>query len=144
MVKRILYINVSERRFVTDPSVKKVENELIELNIKIGEAEKQRQQDFLRHVLHDDLIFRRASGKIVNKQRYLAELSDQNNTYEYLISEEVKPTVYEGIAVVSLRVRAKGKRGNDSFEGVYRNIRLFLKDHGWFCVVWFNTIIDSN
>ena len=28
-----------------------IENELIELNIKIGEAEKQRQEDFLKGVL---------------------------------------------------------------------------------------------
>lgn len=63
-----------------------IENELIELNIKIGEAEKQRQEDFLKGVLADDLIFRRASGKVVNKVEYLADLVNPDNKYEYLIS----------------------------------------------------------
>jgi hypothetical protein len=75
-----------------DPSVGTVEKELIKLNIRIGEAERRRQEGFLKRVLADDLIFRRASGKIVNKKRYLADLLDPKNTYEYLISKDVKPT----------------------------------------------------
>jgi hypothetical protein len=81
-----------------------VEKELIELNMKIGEAEKQHDEDFLKRILSDDLIFRRANGKVVNKKEYLESLQDPASTYDYIISEDVKPTVYEGIAVVSLRV----------------------------------------
>lgn len=129
-----------------------IENELIELNIKIGEAEKQRQEDFLKGVLADDLIFRRASGKVVNKVEYLADLVNPDNKYEYLISEDVQPTVfdvqptvYEDVVTVSLLVRAKGQRETKEFEGVYRSIRIFLKNEnkGWQCVVWFNTVIQS-
>jgi hypothetical protein len=129
-----------------------IENELIELNIKIGEAEKQRQEDFLKGVLADDLIFRRASGKVVNKVEYLADLVNPDNKYEYLISEDVQPTVfdvqptvYEDVVTVSLLVRAKGQLETKEFEGVYRNIRIFLKNEnkGWQCVVWFNTVIQS-
>ncbi len=120
-----------------------VEKELIELNMRIGEAEKQRDEDFLKRVLSDDLIFRRASGKIVNKQEYLESLKNPANTFDYLYSEDVKPIVYEGVAVVSLRVRAKGKRGPDTFEGNFRNIRLFVENQEWQCAVWFNTTIKS-
>ena len=107
------------------------------------ETEKRRQENFLNDVLADDLIFRRASGKVVNKMEYIADLLKPDNTYEYLISENVKPTVYEDVAIVSLQVKAKGKRGESSFEGVYRNIRIFLKSNKWQCVVWFNTVIQS-
>jgi Domain of unknown function (DUF4440) len=120
-----------------------VENELIELNIRIGEAEKKPDEAFLKRILADDLIFRRASGKVVNKKEYLEDLLNPDNTYEYLISEDVKPTVYEGLAVVSLRVRTKGKRGITNFEGTYRNIRLFLKNKEWQCVMWFNIEIQE-
>ena len=123
-----------------------VEKKLIELNMRIGEAEKQRDVDSLKRVLSDDLIFRRANGKIVNKKEYLESLQDPANTFDYLYSEDVKPNVYEGVAVVSLRVRAKGKRGPDRFEGTFRNIRIFLKKEEkeeWQCVVWFNTPIKS-
>jgi hypothetical protein len=119
-----------------------LEKELIEVNIKIGEAEKTRDEDYLKRKLADDLIFRRASGKVVNKDQYLADLQDIANTYEYLISEDVKPTLYEGVAVISLRVRAKGKRRTGPFEGTYRNIRLFLRNKEWQCVMWFNTSIE--
>jgi hypothetical protein len=117
--------------------------ELQELNVKIGEAEKGRDADFLRTVLADDLYFRRASGVVVDRATYLVDLAKPENTYEYLVSEDVAVTVYESTAVASLRVRAKGTKDNTPFEGVYRNTRLFLKQpEGWRCAVWFNTRIE--
>lgn len=135
------------------------EKEFVELNIKIGESEKLRDEEFLNAVLADELIFRRANGEVSNKEKYLRDLRNPNNRYEYLKSEDVKPTVYEGVAVVSLKVQAKGQRevmqenGEQkivSFEGTFRNIRIFLSSERngktlltnqhwqWRCVVWFN------
>jgi hypothetical protein len=117
------------------PNSSDLKKRLIEMNVKIREAEKTRDEAFLKTILADDLTFRRASGKIVNKNEYLTDLQDSANTFEYLISEDVKPAMYEGVAVVSLRVRAKGKRMTGAFEGTYRNIRLFLrKNEEWQCV----------
>jgi hypothetical protein len=128
---------------VKSSSAGDLEKELIELNMKIGEAEKQRDEAFLKRLLSEDLIFRRANGKIVNKKEYLESLQDPANTYDYIISEDVKPTIFEDVAVVSLRVRARGKRGASTFEGNFRNIRLFLKNQEWQCAVWFNTPIST-
>jgi hypothetical protein len=48
--------------------------------------------------------------------------------------------ILEDKAVVSLIVRAKRQRGDSQFEGVYRNIRFFLKQDGrWQLTVWHNT-----
>lgn len=125
------------------PTTTNLEKELIEINLKIGEAEKARDEAFLKRVLADDLIFRRASGQVVNKTEYLTDLQNSANTYDYLISEDVKPMLYEGIAVVSLRVKAGIKRGTSTFEGNFRNIRLFLRrNERWQCVIWFNTSIE--
>jgi hypothetical protein len=60
------------------------EKELIDLNIKIGEAEKCRNKHFLKRILADDLIFRRANGKVVNKRKYLADLVKPGNTMNIL------------------------------------------------------------
>jgi hypothetical protein len=70
----------------------------------------------------------------------LWDLVQPENTYDYLDSEDIRVQSYGDVAVVSLRVRAAGRRGEAKFEGVFRNIRLFVKsDKGWQCAVWFNT-----
>ena len=123
------------------------EQDLIELNSKIGEAEMKRDIVFLAGILADDLRFRRANGTIVDKMAYLAGVRDPANTYEYLHSEDVQASVYETTAVVSLRVRAKGMRGGTPFEGTFRNIRVFLrqpdKQPAWQCTMWFNVRIED-
>jgi hypothetical protein len=123
------------------------EQDLVDLNIKIGEAEAQRDAGFLGSILADGLKFRRANGTIVDKLTYLADLQDRKNTFEYLHSEEVQSTVYENTAIVALLVRAKGTKGGTPFEGTFRNIRLFLnepdKQPVWQCYMWFNARIQD-
>lgn len=129
------------------PDMNEVERKLIELNTQIGEAEKRHNDEdvaFLVRVLSDDLIFRRASGQVVRKKEFLWDLIQPENTFDYLIPEKVEPKVFEDTAVVSLLVRAKGKRGETGFEGVFRNTRLFRKREGdWHCMVWFNTRVET-
>lgn len=120
---------------------------LILLNIRIGDAERQRDADFLSSLLSDALQFRRANGSIVDKSTYLKDLKDPGNTYEYLVSEDVAAQIYEGAALVTLRVRAKGTRGSKPFEGIFRNIRIFLREPDkkpeWQLHSWFNVRIDN-
>jgi Domain of unknown function (DUF4440) len=117
---------------------------LEQLNVRIGDAEMRRDELFLKNILADELVFRRASGKIVTKDEYLAELVKPENTYEYLVSEAVEIAFNEDSALVSLVVRAKGKRGATEFEGSFQNLRVFVKQaEKWCCVVWFNTRISE-
>src|SRR5687768_8662156 len=102
--------------------------ELIAWNLQIGRAELARDVKFLSSILADSLVFRRANGKVADKKTYLEELEKAENTYEYLQSDDLSVSLYERLAVVSLRVRAKGMRGKLAFEGVFRNIRIFLTD----------------
>lgn len=116
---------------------------LIGLNVLIGEAELNRDEDFLSGVLSDELIFRRANGSIVSKEEYLTNLMKQENTYEFLHSENIKAQVKDDTALVSLNVRAKGKRGEKEFEGNFHNLRVFInKAKNWQCVIWHNTSLD--
>lgn len=116
---------------------------LIGLNVLIGEAELNRDENFLREILSDDLVFRRANGDVVTKEIYLSELANPENTYEYLRAENIKAQVNEDAALISLIVTAKGKRGEKKFEGKFRNLRVFTGDEKKRrCVIWHNTKLD--
>jgi hypothetical protein len=123
-----------------------LEEELIQLNIVIGEAEKQRDKDTLDRILANGLIFRRASGVVIDKATYLKELQNPENTCNYLCSEviDIKLSKSQTVALVAHHVRAKGKGGENPFEDVYRNIRFFQKgEQGWQCHMWFNESLES-
>src|SRR5262245_37180493 len=120
------------------------ELELEHLAVRMGEAERKRDVPFLRGILADDLWFRRASGKVVNKAQYLKDLESSENSYEYLESEDVAARVWESVGVVALRVRAAVLRGGTRDEGVFRNLRLFeRRGEGWKCVAWLNTRVSD-
>lgn len=124
-----------------------LEEELTQLNIGIGEAERQQNINTLGQILADDLIFRRASGIVIDKATYLEDLKNPENTYNYLCSEviDIKLSESQDTAIVTLHVRAKGKRNSNPFEGVYRNIR-FLRKEGqdWKCYAWFNELLPPS
>jgi hypothetical protein len=117
------------------------EQDLTQLNIDIGIAEKRGNHAALDSFLADDLIFRRASGIVVNKETYLQDLQNPKNSYKYLRSEvlDIKLSELQDSAIAIVQVKAKGKRGDTTFEGTYRNIRFFRKNgSSWQCYAWFN------
>jgi len=115
--------------------------ELRHINEQFADAEKRRDERFFRDVLSKRLTFRRADGTQVTKQQYLEGLLDQGNIYELLESNEIETIVFDKrTALVSLQVDARGIRSGTSFEGSYRNTRLFVKEgRNWRCAVWFNS-----
>ncbi len=84
---------------------------LCDLAHRMGEAEETRDEAFFGRLLADKLTFRRANKAIVDKVTFLNDLMNPANTYELLESEVTSAQVFEGIAVVTLLVRAKGMRG---------------------------------
>jgi hypothetical protein len=113
---------------------------------RMGEAEKSRDAEFFEELLAEKLTFRRANGAIVDKATFLRDLLNPENTYHMLESEAISVMFYEGVAVLTLLVRAKGIRDSEPFAGVYRNIRIFVHEpdkkkqpqplqlHAWFNV----------
>ena len=107
------------------------ESELVRINEQIGEAEQTADEKFLREVLADELVFRKASGKVVTKEEFLADLT--NNRFERE-SKNIKVTLDEenSTALVTLVVHA--------LENKFQNLRVFVRrEKGWQCLVWFNT-----
>ncbi len=117
-------------------------DELYNLARQMGEAEKNRNQEFFNSLLSDKLTFRRASGAIVDKATFLADLRNPANSYDRLESKHIAAQVYENLAVVTLLVDAKGMREGKPFEGIFRNVRIFLvepvNDPSWQLHSWFN------
>ena len=72
---------------------------------------------------------------------YSRTLVSPDNTYDMLSSDDIEAIVFDSrTALVSLRVTARGKRGDKPFDGSFRNTRLFVKQRGrWKCAVWFNS-----
>lgn len=121
---------------------------LIELNERIGEAEKARNDQFMQDILSDQLVFRRGNGERNDKTQYLAGLVDLTRTYQQLEVSNINVVKNpEDLALVSLIVKAAGMRGEEPFSGTYRNIRVFRKEssalYGWKCFLWFNEKIVS-
>jgi hypothetical protein len=120
---------------------------LCDLARRMGEAEKSREAAFFETLLAEKLTFRRASGMVVDKATFLKDLQNPANTYDLLESEDVSATVQEGVAVVTLLVRAKGMREGKPFAGVFRNIRIFVhepdKQPPWQLHAWFNVRVPD-
>lgn len=112
--------------------------DLRERNLGIGVAEKAHDLEFLRDVLDDDLIFRRADGRIVGKDAYLEAL--RARTYEAVATEISEVDEQGDSAVVTAIVTASGASDGKPFSGTFRNVRTFVADDdGWRCTLWINT-----
>ena len=125
--------------------VEATKNTLIELNKQIGEMEQQgvEARAFFDDHLSDQLIFRRASGKIVGKWEsdgFLANL--KNNPFSSRRPEEISVTLLNDRALVTLIII--GTRADDGSVHRYRNIRLFSRSADqWILELWYNYELTS-
>ncbi len=128
------------------PSAPGTENELMTLNERIGEMEQKRDEEahkFFNSHLSDQLIFRRASGKVVGKSGPEGFLESLNkpNPFTSRRAEDISVTLLDDRALVTLIVA--GTRADGS-EGRHRNIRLFSKSsNNWILELWYNYEITS-
>jgi catechol 2,3-dioxygenase-like lactoylglutathione lyase family enzyme len=112
--------------------------ELRSINLEIGAAEQRHDVGFLDDVLHDDLIFRRADGKIVTKEQYLAAVPKRQ--YRTLESDVAELHITKDSALATVLVRAEGTANGTAFKGTYRNVRVFVSEgERWVCTVWVNS-----
>ena len=113
---------------------------LEKLNVDLGENEKARNSKFFEDLLAEDLVFRRASRKIVGKLKFLEDLA--TSEFEKLETEIDTVEINGPDAVVEVIVRSKKKGQN---KGEYRNIRVFRRSDQdrWQLKTWINTEIKN-
>ena len=120
-------------------------NALIELNQRIGQMEQQGEaaQAFFQTHLSDQLIFHRASGKVVGKSGpggFVEGL--KNNPFASRVSEEISVQLMDDRALVTLIV--VGTRADDGSVHRYRNVRLFSRaGDNWIMEFWYNYEMTS-
>lgn len=117
--------------------IDRVNGELKKLNQQFGEEE-QRGKDgkpFFELHLSSNLLFRRASGKVVGKTDFLNGLA--NNPFESRTSEDIVVHVDCNRAIVTLIVVCT--RNDDKSVHRYRNVRFFTQESNrWFLDAWYN------
>jgi len=134
--------NFAPRSAELPPTPSDEVRELITLNQRIGEAERTKDEQFLKSVLSENLRFRRANGTIVDKAIYIVDLMKPENTTDDLHSDDIVPRIHGNVAVVELSVKVKGMRGGKKLDCAFRNIRIFLREPAkqpqWQLHSWFN------
>lgn len=127
-------------------AVEASKQQLVGLNQRIATLEQQRDEEaraFFRAHLSDQLVFRRASGKLVGKSEPGGFLDSLNNPgpFTSLVAEAIAVTLLDDRALVTLIV--VGTRA-DSSVGRYRNIRLFSRsEDDWVLELWYNYELTS-
>lgn len=115
-------------------------DDLIALDARIGEMEQQGADaaQFFTDLLSDDLVFRRASGKVVGKsgpEGFIEGL--KNNPFKSRVAEDI--SVHPVGNRVLVTVVVVGTRNDDGSVHRYRNIRLFSRqDSRWILECWYN------
>jgi hypothetical protein len=114
---------------------------LEDLNIKIAQMETvekvEEARKFFEHHLSDQLIFRRANGKVVGKsgsEGVLDGLKDKR--FKKLKPEDINVMLLNDRALVTLIVVGTGQDGSIR---CFRNIRLFTRAQDqWLLEFWYN------
>ncbi len=115
--------------------------ELTELNQAFAKAELAADLEFFRYHVADGLRFRRQSGKIVDKDSFLKDLSAPENANERIKVRNIEVLPYGAdLALCLVDVDFRGVRGGEVVKGLFRNTRVFVRSAGvWKCALWFNT-----
>lgn len=119
---------------------------LEDLNRNFGEQEKAGTDGhpFFDKYLDDNLIFRRASGMVVGKQEFLEALGAPGNVSKVLTTTVSTVEVRGSRALVVAMVHLEGIRGGKHVDAIFQNIRLFVNQGDWKCVMWFNRRANSD
>lgn len=112
--------------------------DLIRMNVELGDAEKDGDLRFFQARLHDELLFRRSTGALVGKMAFMDGLAGLE--YDVLRAENVELVDQrESSAVVTLDVLARGASARGTFQGRYHNVRVFVpRGDDWQLRAWVN------
>lgn len=120
-------------------------SELLNLNNKIPEAERNRDVAYLETILEQRLVFKRADGSIADKLAYLDSLTNEANTIQAIDQHiaSIEFSKANDVAIVNTIVRFHGARAGKEVQGIFRNIRYFRKEARWKMFVWHNDKLSS-
>jgi glyoxylase I family protein len=107
-----------------------------DIALDMGRAEREEDVPALEGYLHNDLVFRRVDGSIVDKRTFLAGVAARDRLDSEILEDEEEVAESTSSVVVTLIVRTRG--------GSFRNVRVFVRDYGaWQCKLWVNTKLEA-
>ena len=119
-------------------SLTKAEDEaqqLTRLKKQWSEAEVNRDTGFLEKLYADDLEIGTSQGDVLTKQQMMDRVKDPEHKWGQVDSDHIQVRVYGNVAVMTDRTTVKGVDHGKPFGGVYRFIRIFVKQQGRWRVV---------
>ena len=107
--------------------------DLKELNEAFGEAEKARDSTFFKDHLSDNMVFRRASGAITDREQFLTGLLDEEVVYHEITTQVITPIAYSKdrmTAAVKATVTVDMTNHGKDIKGSFTNFRFFRNENG--------------
>lgn len=116
---------------IADDAIQQLEK----LKKQWSEAEVNRDVNFLDKLYADDLEIGTSQGDVLNKQKMMERVKDPDHKWDQVDSDRVRVRVYGNVAVMTDRTTVRGADKGKPFGGVYRFIRIFVKQQGRWRVV---------
>jgi ketosteroid isomerase-like protein len=103
--------------------MKLIKEEIIKLEYKLIEAIKTSDIDFIKDILHDDMLFLAPNGQVVTKEMDLASHTSKQMTVEQLIPNFEYCNIIGDTAISIVVYNTKGKMLGQPISGQFRYIR---------------------
>jgi quercetin dioxygenase-like cupin family protein len=119
--------------------------ELLEINSRIPQAEKERDVSYLDTIVDETLVFKRADGTIVGKSAYLSSVKNEANTVESIdqVVSGIEFNEDGSVAIINAIVKFNGTRSGKMVQGIFRNTRYFRNEKGWKMFLWHNDKLSA-
>lgn len=120
------------------------EEELMQLNRQWVDAVLHKDIEALDRILAEDYIVITELGEVVDKRRVLDENRSPNLAFTDIENDEVRVRIFGDAAVVTGRLRVKGRAGGKPFSGPSRYTDVYVKRSGrWVAVAEHVSMVAS-
>jgi ketosteroid isomerase-like protein len=109
--------------------------QLTKLKKQWSEAEVNRDVGFLDKLYANDLEIGTSQGDVLTKEEMMARVKDPDHKWDQVDSDHVQVRVYGNVAVMTDQTTVRGVDKGKPFGGLYRFVRIFVKQQGRWRVV---------
>jgi len=122
------------------------EREIRELERKFEQAVVKGDVEFFEHVLGKEFTHTTQSGKLRNRQEWLANHKPGQSNYDTLNVDQLQVRVYGDTAVVTARITPQGRDSQGKpIEGQYRYLRVWTRrGDNWQVVAFQSTRVTDS
>lgn len=104
--------------------------QLTKLKKQWSEAEVNRDVAFLDKLYADDLEIGTSQGDVLSKQQMLERVKDPDHKWDQVDSDHIQVRVYGNVAIMTDQTTVRGVDKGKPFGGLYRFVRVFVKQKG--------------